>query len=205
MSYAGKKTKLGFTDEEFNQGVHICQIYNTEEERIETLDKFIASGLTEHECTACFSDKETIDHLSSNLHDKEINLEENIKEGDFSLSGVNEIYFTENKFNPERMLGLLTDFFLESHKKNYSGARVIGEMTPKVKDVAGGNRLLEYESRVSLLQKKYPISAVCQYNANEFDGATIMNILKVHPLMIVKGNIIHNPFFIPPEEFLANN
>jgi hypothetical protein len=53
-----------------------------------------------------------------------------------------------------------------------------------------------------LLLKERPITAVCQYDANLFDGATIMEVLKVHPQMIVNGTVIHNPFYIPPEEFL---
>jgi len=30
-----------------------------------------------------------------------------------------------------------------------------------------------------------------------------MEILKVHPLMVIRGSVVHNPFFINPEEFLA--
>ena len=205
MSYARKEVSLGFAEEKFKQGVHICQIYTTEEERQDTLNRFITSGVHECECAACFSDKENINSLTTSVAKEGINLKELVEKGDVNLSPVNEIYFVHEQFNPERMLDLLKNFFLESIEKYYSGARVIGDMTPKVKKVAGGNRLLEYESRVSLLQKQYPISAVCQYNANDFDGSTIMDILKVHPLMIVKGSIVRNPFFIPPEEFLANN
>jgi len=28
-------------------------------------------------------------------------------------------------------------------------------------------------------------------------------MLKVHPQMIVNGNVVNNPFFIEPEEYLA--
>jgi len=90
----------------------------------------------------------------------------------------------------------------ESIESGYAAARVIGEMTPEVQDLPGGDRLLEYESRVSLLLKKVPVTSVCQYDAHAFDGATIMDILKVHPHMVVRGAVVHNPFFIPPEEFL---
>jgi hypothetical protein len=58
---------------------------------------------------------------------------------------------------------------------------------------------------VSLLVREYPINVVCQYDARAFDGATILDILKVHPLMIVRGNIIRNPFFEEPESYLAKN
>ena len=72
----------------------------------------------------------------------------------------------------------------------------------EIKSVEGGNRLLEYESKVTMLLREHPITAVCQYNSNSFDGATIMDVLKVHPMMIVSGSVISNPFFIEPEEFL---
>ncbi len=62
--------------------------------------------------------------------------------------------------------------------------------------------MLEYEAKVSLLLKERSLTTVCQYNANIFNGATIMDVLKVHPQMIVRGAVVHNPFYIPPEEFL---
>jgi hypothetical protein len=31
-----------------------------------------------------------------------------------------------------------------------------------------------------------------------------MDILKVHPFMVVRNSVVRNPFFIPPEEFLAH-
>ena len=84
----------------------------------------------------------------------------------------------------------------------FSAARVIGEMIPEIKHIPGGERLLEYESRISILLRDRPVTSICQYDANEFDGATIMDVLKVHPKMIVNGAVINNPFFIKPEEYL---
>lgn len=54
-----------------------------------------------------------------------------------------------------------------------------------------------------MLLRDHPITTVCQYDANSFDGATIMEVLKVHPKMIVNGAVINNPFFIEPEDYLA--
>jgi hypothetical protein len=103
------------------------------------------------------------------------------------------------------MLGLLKQFYENSVNNKNEGARVIGEMVPEIEHIEGGSRLMEYESKVSLLLKRYPITAVCQYDARAFDGATIMDILKVHPYMIVRGSVVHNPFYITPEEFLDKN
>lgn len=128
--------------------------------------------------------------------------EELALQGAVGLSGTNETYFEDGHFDPDRMLTILKDYCNLAHIEGYSGSRVIGEMVPEIKNVPGGERLLEYESRVTLLLKDHPVTAVCQYDANTFDGAALMDVLKVHPLMIIRGRVVHNPFFVSPEEFL---
>jgi hypothetical protein len=115
------------------------------------------------------------------------------------------VYFKENTFDPERLLDLLKEFYHSSQNTNLTGARVIGEMPPEITRIHGGSRLLEYESKVSILLRDNPITAVCQYDARLFDGATILDILKVHPYMIVRGTVVNNPFFVQPEEYLSDN
>lgn len=122
-----------------------------------------------------------------------------------AMSNVEDVYFRDNCFDPEEMLSLLREFYEESIQMGHSAARVIGEMSPDVQRLPGGDRLLEYESRVSLLQRQCPLTTVCQYDARLFDGATIMDILKVHPLMVVRGSVVHNPFYVTPEEFLKQH
>jgi hypothetical protein len=118
------------------------------------------------------------------------------------VSPVEPIYFENDQFDPERMLETLKGFHECSIKDGQSAARVIGDMDPRITSINGGERLMEYEAKVCLLLETHPVTAVCQYNVDEFDGATIMKVLKVHPLMVVKGAVIRNPFFVAPEEIL---
>lgn len=205
MENQNRKISLGFTNQQFEPGVHICQIFNEDDERHGALVNYIISGLKAGENTACFSEKESSATLTDFFESHGISYKEVEKSGEFSLSKTGEVYFEGGRFEPERMLGLLQSFYENSIAQNRSGARVIGEMTPEVEHVPGGSRLMEYESKVSMLIKKYPINAVCQYDARSFDGSTILDILKVHPYMIVRGSVVHNPFFIQPEEYLAKN
>jgi hypothetical protein len=198
-----RKINLGFTHQEFEPGVHICQIISNDEEREDALLQYVLSGLQTEERIACFSEKVEEKAISQFLELYGINYAKLKEEGAISLAKPEEIYFEHDRFDPERMLTLLTYFHDESKKLNYSAARVIGEMTPKVQDVEGGSRLLEYESKVSMLLKTHPITAVCQYDARAFDGGMIMDILKVHPFMIVRGSVVHNPFYVHPEDYLS--
>lgn len=204
MSSQARTISLGFTPQEFSPGVHICQIFSNEEERQEALLNFIASGLRAGERTACFSEYAQESAIREFLGNYGVSYDEAKARGAFSLSGTSEVYFQDDRFDSRRMLSLLSSFHEDSVAEGYPAARVIGEMTPRVQNVHGGSQLLEYESRVSLLLREHPVTAVCQYDARAFDGTTIMDVLKVHPLMIVRGAVVQNPFFIPPEEYLRS-
>lgn len=193
---------LGFTSGKVPVGTHICHIYSDDMEREEALLQYLVSGLKSNERVACFSEKVNEASLSEQFSHNGLSYVDLSHRGACCLSGTREVYFQGNRFDPDRMLTLLTDFYKETVQTGYSASRVIGEMLPEIRNIAGGERLLEYESKVSLLVRDIPVTSVCQYDARAFDGATIMDVLKVHPHMVVKGAIINNPFYIPPEEFL---
>jgi len=202
MTHSHHKVSLGFADELFPVGAHICQIFSEDDERQASLLKFLLSGLQAGERACCFSEKVRENVLTEFLGNYGISYSEVRDSGALTLSGTREVYFQDDRFDPDRMLGLLRTYHVESQSQGYPAARVIGEMTPEVQHIPGGSRLLEYESKVSLLLREHPITAVCQYDARSFDGATIMDVLKVHPLMVVRGAVVHNPFYIVPEDFL---
>ena len=203
MTQCHKQISLGFTSEPFPPGIHICQIYSSDDERQEALLKFILSGVQSGERVCCFSDNATEKAIGEFLANYGISHNDVIDSGALTLAGTRDIYFENNRFDPERMLNLLTRYYHDSVKQGYPAARVIGEMTPDIQHIQDGNRLLEYESKVSVLLRDHPVTAVCQYDARSFDGAMIMDVLKVHPLMIVRDSVVHNPFYIRPEEYLT--
>jgi hypothetical protein len=194
---------LGFTDEEVPVGTHICQIYSDADERNDSLLQYLLSGLKARERTACFSDRVTDETLHAFFAEHGLSLSENVERGSFSLAGTLETYFPGGRFDPDAMLERLADFSRVSIAEGYKAARAIGEMNPDVQTIPGGSRLLEYESRVTVLLRDHPVTTVCQYSGHDFTGAMIMDILKVHPRMLVRGAVVENPFYIPPEEFLS--
>ena len=200
-----QKISLGFTDQLFESGAHVCQIINDDQERQDAVLSYLFSGLKAGERAACFSDRFQGKPLADSLSGIGMSYDQLCSDGAIVRAATDDVYFKEGRFDPDRTLKLLEDFYWESIEKKYSNARVIGEMTAEVEKVPGGERLFEYECRVSMLVKKVPVTAVCQYDANVFDGATIMDVLKVHPFMIIRGAVVHNPFFVPPEEYLESH
>ncbi len=202
MTTLPQSISLGFAAEQFPPGVHICQVFSDDSEREDALVRFLQSGLEAGERTSCFTDRETPDSLRDKLAERGLSFERSTASGSLTFAPTAEIYFKDGRFDPDRMIELLTRYHEDGRAAGYPAMRVIGEMTPAVQHVPGGSRLLEYESRVSLLLRTHPVSCVCQYDARKFDGAMIMDVLKVHPLMVIRGAVMRNPFFVPPEEFL---
>jgi hypothetical protein len=204
MKDKSQSVSLGFTKQMFPPGVHVCQVFSEDDERQDSILHFILSGLQAKERTSCFSDKMTDQAIEEFLSHNGVSCQDAKRSGAFALTGAAEVYFKDHRFDPDQMLDLLREFYKESVGQGYTAMRVIGEMSPEVQHLPGGSRLLEYESRVSILLRDCPVTAVCQYDARLFDGAAIMDILKVHPLMVIRGSVVHNPFYIKPEDFLKS-
>lgn len=202
MSLDGTPIDLGFAEARVPPGTHVCQIYDNAGERDDALLRFLSRGLRNGETTACFSENISEDALEAWFAKDGLSLAAERASGRFALAKTRAVYFEEGRFDPDRMLALLTKFHDDSVAAGRPGARVIGEMSPEIDRIPGGSRLFEYESRVNRLLRDHPVTAVCQYDAHAFDGATIMDILSVHPMMVVRGAVILNPFYIPPEEFI---
>lgn len=190
---------LGFVQQEFPAGIHVCQIFGDDDERNDALVGFILKGLQDGERAACFSDGINFEEVKERLRDGGIDIDGALAKRDLTLSGTAKVYFEDGRFDPDRMLTRLKGFHRDAEDDGYKGARVIGEMMPDVVNTPGGDLLLEYEARVNILIKKHPITAVCQYDARAFDGAMLMDVLNAHPLMVVHGAVVRNPFFVEPD------
>jgi hypothetical protein len=191
---------LGFAKARVPPGTHVCQIYSDDVERTSALLHFLSRGLQAGEAAVCFSENVTDDELATWFASEGLSIAAERAAGRFANSPTRQVYFQDGRFDPDRMLGLLTTFHKDAVAAGLPGARVIGEMSPEISTIPGGSRLLEYESRVNCLLRDHPVTAVCQYDARRFDGATIMDVLTVHPMMVVRGTVVFNPFYVAPEE-----
>ena len=197
-------TDLGFAQVDIDRGVHVCQIYTSKEERNNSLLKFILKGIEQKEASACFSDREFSDFFNSYVKEQKVPVNEGAEIENFVFHNAEDVYFEGNVFNPDHILNSLNDFYEKSVSGRFEGTRVIGEMLPEIQSIEGGKRLLEYESRVNLFLEDHPVTTVCQYAEHSFDGAMIMDVLKVHPMLVVHGAVVRNPFYMKPEEVLDN-
>jgi hypothetical protein len=204
---AGKSPQmisLGFDAEPFPMGTHLCFIFNDEQERRWVMSKFIQSGLDGNEQVGYFVDTMSPEDLKTWMVEQGVDLPDELDGRQYSFVEAEKTYCPDGTFKVDRMIDTVGEAHHRSIREGYVGARVSGEMTWAKRGHPGSENLAEYECRLNILVRSVPTTALCQYDARRFDGATLHDILSVHPMMIVHGQVVRNPYYIEPEVFLAD-
>lgn len=186
---------LGFTEEAYPEGTHICYFFNSEDERRRILPAFARHALLEHESFDYLADVPTRAELPGVLD--ELGLTAAIRNfpGQVAMATAHESYYPDGIFEPDAMLAGLRATYLRRRAAGLAGVRIAGEMSWLLRDVPGAEHVVPYESRLNTLLEEVPVTLMCQYDLRQFDGALIFDVMSVHPLMIVGGQILHNPFY----------
>ena len=195
---------LGFDTEPYPMGTHMCFIFNDETERRWVMSKYIQSGLDDNEQVGYFVDTMSPEDLKADMRELGVALPDELEGRQFSFAEAQQTYCPDGTFKVDRMIDTVGAAHYRAVQEGYSGARLTGEMTWSKRGLAGSENLAEYECRLNVLVRTVPTTAVCQYDAQRFDGATLYDILSVHPMMIVHGQVVRNPYYVEAEVFLAN-
>ncbi len=201
-----EKLNMGFNDYTCNWGLHICGLYENEQERDQIILNFLAEGSRAGDlqlyCPVERSKEDFEEKISgmcpecaSKLHDPDV----------FQVRSAREIYYPNGTFSPREMDKNLGALFEESQLKGPRNVRATAEMAWALDAVPGREFLFVYESRLNYFIPGKPWISICMYNLKRFDGATIMDVLRTHPFTIGKGVITENPFFVHPDKWLAEN
>jgi hypothetical protein len=191
---------LGFTSEPITEGMHICYLYTDEAERDRVMGDFLASGLLAHEKVICSVEHEASDPMVRRLRAM------NVPEGALNVVSCEAAYYPGGRFKPQETLDLIQAFYRQAvDTEGFSGARGTGPMTWSLDgDRTDLATVIEYEARVNDLCDEHPYTACCQYDARKLTGHMIMDILSVHPAVIVHGQLVKNPYYIAPDAFLKD-
>lgn len=199
MCQASHLVPFGFNEQTFPVGLHICYLYNNENERRQIIAEYIQSGLLAGEKVSYLADipsTPSTDEMGQYLSELGINSPVNLKPDQLILAQAEASYCPDGTFMPERMIDYWRAFYMQARHESFAGARFTGETNWLNKGMPGVERWVEYEAMLNILVEEVPVHGViCQYDVNKIDGATLFDVLNVHPMMIVAGQVVHNPYF----------
>jgi hypothetical protein len=44
---------------------------------------------------------------------------------------------------------------------------------------------------------------LCLYDLTRYGAGVIVDLLRVHPIILLSGLVLENPYYLPPDELLA--
>jgi hypothetical protein len=203
MNDLRQEVDRAFTQEVFPECHHLCLIYDSEQQRRKSVSEFLAAGLRQGELVRYFADTTPPEEIRAWLLETGVELPKAEKDGAFGITKAESAYCPGGRFVPLEVIENMVSRYAMAKKAGYRGSRACGEMSWALRDIPGADRFLEYEVRINTITETFPYIGMCQYDARLFDGAILFKVLQVHPYMIAQGQIIRNPFYIKPEEFLA--
>jgi hypothetical protein len=193
----------GFTQAVFPDCHHLCLIYDSEEQRRKIVSEYLAAGIGQGELVRYFADTTSPQEIRAWLLETGITLSEAEEDGYFGIINAASAYCPSGQFVPQEVIEKMVSRYAMARQAGYRGSRACGEMSWALRDIPGADRFLEYEVLINTITETFPYIGMCQYDARLFDGATLFKVLQVHPFMIAQGQIVRNPYYIKPEEFLA--
>ncbi|MFH2001185.1 MAG: MEDS domain-containing protein, partial [Planctomycetota bacterium] len=195
---------LGFGGYTCNWGLHMCGLYETEEERDEIILGFLHAGDEADDLQVyCPTERSAADFREEYAARYSSCADHTAQPDRFRLLSARALYYPTGVFSPWNMQEGLDSFFADSQKKGKRNVRATAEMVWALEAVPGVEHLMAYESRLNYFIPGKPWISICLYNVTQFSGAQIMNVLRTHPFAISGGIVTENPYFVDPDDYLA--
>jgi hypothetical protein len=182
---------------------HVCAFFNSRDEEYRVLGPFFREGLEWGEKELHICNPAVCEDHRSRLRDQGVDVEQRERTGQLELLTWQQAYLTDGAFDQDRMLTTVERVLAAGTEAGYPRTRIVGNMDWVVEDVPGTDQLIEYEVRVNEVLARSRQPAVCVYDMTRLTGAMMMDILRSHPMTLIGGVVHENPFFSPPDEFLA--
>jgi hypothetical protein len=122
--------------------------------------------------------------------------------GQLELRTNTEVYLPDGRFDQDRMLEVFEQMASGSAGGGFPQSRICCRMDWAMEDRSHVDDVIEFESRVNDVWLRHDDTVICTYHLGQFGGDAVIDIMRTHPMVIVGGILQHNPFYVPPEEFL---
>jgi hypothetical protein len=196
-------TAMGLPGVSFTPGLHICAFYRGPAQRDELLLPYLREGLAAGDKCICVTDDPAAGVAVCTLA------------GEFGDAAPAQLqpmdsastYLSGGCFAIEKMIAFWDGAMSAAVVRDGFGfVRAAGEMTWALRGMPGSELLMAYEAKLNVFLHRYPQVLLCLYDLEQFaDGEILMEILRTHPTVLLSGQLLDNPWYVEPEEYLATN
>jgi hypothetical protein len=182
---------------------HACAFFHSRDEEYDLLIPFSKSGAEAGERLFQVVDKAHLEERRIRLAQGGIDVSEAERKGQLEIRPWENAYLRGNRFDQHAMLELIKEVLREGRASGFPMTRLWANMEWALDDLPGVHDIVEYETRLNHFLPNYNDVVVCTYDLSKFSAPVVMDIMRTHPQVIIGGVLQENPFYVPPDEFLA--
>ena len=199
------RTPLLASLEQLGPHDHFCSIYETPEEHYAVAIPFMQMGLERGEKCIYIADDGTMDEVRERMELQGIDVERATESNALVVAPKEQAYLKHGSFDPDWMFTFWKEATDSATSEGFSALRVTGETEWVVRGGRGLDRWMEYESRLTHALSENNCSALCQYNRRCFPPELILDVIRTHPVVVYRGTVCRNLYYVPADEFLGTN
>ncbi len=179
-----------------------CVLCGGREEALDLLCSYVDEGFRKGEKAFHIVDEQhRVDHLRR-LEIFGIDVGAAQSAGQLEVRGWQDTFLRKGFFNQYAVLDLLEDALEEARHRGFPFTRFLVDMGWASEDRPGVADMVEFCARLNEAVPRNEASVACIYDVARFSATSIVDILRVHPVAAVGGQVRENPFHVPPHELL---
>lgn len=201
MSFVRKPVNLAGST--LTHSCHACAFFHSKEEEYGVLMPFIQEGFENGDRAFHIVSQAQRGAHMERLQAAGIDTAAAEMQGQLEVRTWDETYLQDGHFNQHRMIETLLKLVAPENSPPEKMSRNIASMSWALEDRPGAGDIVEYEARLNQALPAQHDPVVCTYDLSQFDATVVIDILRTHPMVIIGGILQENPFFIPPEQMIA--
>ena len=183
---------------------HLALIYDHQDEQLDIVVPFLRLGLERGEKCVYIHDDNTAASVIAAMERHGIDVAAATASRALAIITKTDAYLKNGDFDPDWMIGFLTQAVEDAKAEGFHAVRASGEMTWALGPASRpSERLIEYECKLNEFFAGHEMVGLCQYNRRRFRPETLMHVIHSHPQLVFRGSVCDNPYYIDPEILLC--
>ncbi len=187
----------------YQQGDHICTIYQSPEEQLRAATEYVKGGLDRGERCLYVCGEHTPEQFRAALHQAGVDVKAEETRGALILLTKHEGHLQGGSFSPDRMIHMLDQAVKDALAAGFNGLCAAGDMTWVLDGAPGTGDLAEYESRLNAFYADNRALGLCQYS-RKLPEEILDHCIATHRIIRIDGPIaLENPFYEQPQQAIG--
>jgi hypothetical protein len=179
---------------------HLCGVFGTDAERDQVLLPFFRAGIQNGDrCVMVLDRDDPAEPLAALGDHREVAYWQ--QTGMLELRTTADQQRTAAGLSRAQMLDTWETAIAEAISSSYPFTRLGGEVSWWLPQAAEST-LVTYESELNRLIPDR-MAVLCLYDLRQFGGNILIDAVRAHPAVLVSGQLVENPYYLSPDEFLA--